>query len=259
MIAWAHAVNSMRELEEALGSREVNAIEADVGWNSVLQLPVMRHAACSTVALEADECLALDWLERVLAKPNHVKILKLDFKSPVPVAVVIDWLVDKEYEFELFLNADVFVGPGMDPNSSVAPVPAMAFVEQCKRIPTATLSLGWTTSYGMWGDYAYSAQHVDEMLEFIRGFPASTKFTFPIRASVAWESWPELKRLLQARETNSLTLWTAAEGVPQGELDLVQSEHDRLPGNRPLFVDCFKGPRHARWNPVRLVYALQSL
>lgn len=255
MIAWAHAVNSMRELEGALGSREVDAIEADVGWNSVLQRPVMRHAACST---EADDCLAIDWLARVLAGPNHVKILKLDFKALAPVQVVVDWLADKEYGFELFLNADVLVGPGMDPSSSVAPVPATEFVEQCKRIPTATLSLGWTTSYGLWGDYAYSAQHVDEMLQLTRRLlPA--KLTFPIRASVAQESWPELRRLLQASETNSLTLWTAAEGVPQDELDWVQREHDRLHGNRPLFVDCLKGPRHARWNPVRLVLALQSL
>ena len=246
-IRWAHACNSMQELELALGTG-LEAIEADVCWNENGKTAVMKHASTSKEPIEK-ECLAYDWLMRALSVDRtKIKILKLDFKNLRAVPNVVDILEKnlKDDSPEIMLNADILVGPGAKPHT-IAPVDSIKFLEYCERIPNATLSLGWTTAYSPFETLCYEPRHVDAMLGLLDSAKHS-RVTFPIRASLAFESWPALSRLLGHSQHASITLWTAHEGVPLHQLEWIISQCQE----HQIYVDCDKGPKHPYWHPMRL-------
>jgi len=252
-IRWAHACNSFSELQAAFASG-LDAIEADVCWNEPHGVAVMKHAARSEERDLTQECLATAWIDEALqADKTKIKILKLDFKSLRAVPNVVDYLASKltDQSPEIFLNADILPGPGAK-DGSAAPVDATEFMKYCQKLPHATLSVGWTTSYSPLTSLRYEQAHVDQMIKVLED-AAHQRVTFPIRASLAVESWPALSRLLEHSSGASLTLWTAHEGVPQHELDWIVSQVEE----HQVYVDCDKGPKEPHYHPVRIYHSVR--
>jgi len=96
----------------------------------------------------------------------------------------------------------------------------------CQRaLPTAVLSLGWTTGYPT-NEHdlkGYTADMVDAMLALIDGHvKEGTHVTFPLQLWYAHRSWPQVERLLARQDAAgtdsrtalvcSITLW--GEEVP---------------------------------------------
>jgi hypothetical protein len=249
---WGHSLNSIELLDAAL-ARGADALETDVAFNTLLQLPVMKHASTSS---GASDLLTKDWLAHLamhVAVDRQVKVLKLDFKSLEAVLPVVDLLEETMLPagVEIWLNADILPGPG----TSQPPIVADAFLDACSHVPHATLSLGWTTGWSPWVRIVYEDKHVDAMLAVLesrRAHASRTHVTFPVRASLARSSWPALARLLDEVPNSSITLWTGEEGVPEQDLD-VQTWVDVSHRER-FHLDCDKGPKHARYHPMRLAH-----
>ena len=73
-------------------------------------------------------------------------------------------------------------------------------------IPSAILSLGWTT---LGEGLSYSAEMVDEMIQVVAAAGSSDiNVTFAVRGSYVRESWPQLRRLLACSFRASLTVWS---------------------------------------------------
>lgn len=105
-------------------------------------------------------------------------------------------------KFEVWLNTDILRGPGTAFDSSG--LNPQHFLHSCKILPQATLSLGWTTGFDHFYPFdarnssLYERHHVDNMLVTCNDSSLvhpMQQFTFPIRASLARESWEALERL----------------------------------------------------------------
>lgn len=254
-IRWAHAVNSMQALGDSLrldfeGKPVFDALEADLSWNTVHSRAIMKHAKWSDS--KELECTAEEWLDLAMGKQLDVHIVKLDFKSLKAVRPVVEYCakIKTEHSPHVFLNADVLVGPGMT-NDAAAPIDVLEFIKACEALPDATLSLGWTTSWSPFDSVKYEHDHVDEMIKILNEYTSERHVTFPMRASMVKDSWPAVSKLLNHNTNSSLTLWTALEGVPEEEIQWILKEvndHERV------YVDCDKGPKHARGDPVRFFH-----
>jgi len=250
-IRWAHACNSLQSLQSAI-ALGVEAIEVVLAFNVVHNVAVLKHASQSHEKDLAQECLAKDWIELAYKEENRrFQILKFDFKNIQAVPELIDLLVSRQTETSptVFLNADIVSGPGRDDEGRQAPVDAHEFLEYCARLPSATLSLGWTTAYSPFKTIRYERKHIRAMLEVLEN-TKNKKITFPIRASLAFDSWAALCHLLQHSADYSLTLWTADEGVPETDLLWMISALRES----QIYVDCDKGPKLPHWHPLRLLY-----
>jgi hypothetical protein len=119
----------------------------------------------------------------------------------------------------VIINADVLPGPGMEgvccfnpSNARTLPIDeqeaaATAFLSiSSLALPNAVLSPGWTTK----GEgLAYSTADIDSMLRVCARVRAPDPiFTFPVRATYVQPSWLELRRLLAALSTATLTVWS---------------------------------------------------
>lgn len=253
----------MSLLKKAVEEDKVDALEADICWNEVFNVPVMKHARTSQEPSLSNECLVSDWIK--VALYASVRIVKLDFKSLLAVPVVLD-LIQAELDksptsVQILLNADILPGPGYSGlEDHGKELNAGEFLFYCKRMPQASLSLGWTTT----NVYPWTLQiptyehvHVQKMIHLLKeqGLAgAEQHVTFPIRASFAYQSWRELTRLLSELQNTSITLWTGEEGVPQTELDYCVNSNPEI-----IFVDCDKGPRHPYYHPARLWHYLNLL
>jgi hypothetical protein len=147
-ISWAHAVNSLMALNDALvdaADNKVHIVEADVRMSARDPTrPMMAHDP----GVEGD---ALDeWLAALLSA-NYKAVrrvgLKLDFKEWGAVVPALKLLLQQMAETNtrgtpLLLNADVLRGP----NGGRPAIDPHRFVRECLlHHPQAVLSLGWTT------------------------------------------------------------------------------------------------------------------
>jgi Uncharacterized conserved protein (DUF2181) len=147
----------------------------------------------------------------------------------------------------LMINADVLTGPRSDPslgcrfNSKKAVLPVEEQIEEAKRfieevgasLPSAILSLGWTTAPGgaktsslgrpvfddrgnefkgrtatsTAGFVSYTASMVDAMISVTAPYPG-VHFTWPVKAAYVPYSWPNLQRLMGLHPSSTLTLWS---------------------------------------------------
>lgn len=121
-----------------------------------------------------------------------------------------------------------------------------------------TLSIGWTTLFPFSSPSKYTASHVAELKREIdtHYIPREVAITFPIRAaaSFARASWCELPKLLDPswRPRTSLIMWTAVEGMPQGNLDWLREEARRC--KVTVFFDVDKGSKAEWWSKSRVAY-----
>ena len=190
-VCWAHGVNSSEALDAALADLSCHMIEADLmirgaSTRSSKTAARWKAAGSSTGALTArdvimchppavDSDLTFDqFFKRVFlaVKAGRRVGLKLDFKDADAVLPCVRLLRDSNVGIHdasyvgahastrtmpLWLNADVIRGPGGRP-----PIPGEQFVARClEHCPSATLSLGWTTSGTP--RLGYSRRMVDEM------------------------------------------------------------------------------------------------
>jgi hypothetical protein len=263
-ISWSHSCCSSQDLSSTLSNPEITAIEVDICWNSKLNQPTMKHQKEST---DEQDFLTSTWMEVLFTHSNRsrIRIIKLDFKNVKairPTLVEFD-RVKQQYSIwetsvggivEVWLNADILVGPGTTKDEA-KPIQPELFFQACDEFHETfnnfVLSLGWTTNYSVTETYMYERKHIDEMIQILEKYRKNRRVTFPIRASLCRSSWSELRRLV---EIGSFTLWTGVEGVPQDDLDWAQQTM-----KDSCYIDCDKGPRYGFYHPFRLFYYVKYL
>ncbi|XP_029916799.1 protein FAM151B isoform X2 [Myripristis murdjan] len=197
-VTWSHATNSRSVLSAALTGR-THMIEADIIMRGRdPREPIMAHPP------EMDSDITLrEWLEGI---GTHSKGIKLDFKSLEAVApsMVLLEEVWGESERPVWINADILPGPG----GKASPLEPSAFLAAVRAFSShAVLSLGWTTGWMPDTDNpGYSWDMVREMDQVCRNL--SHPVSFPVRAALLAQSFPQLKWLLQQSDRYTLTVWT---------------------------------------------------
>uniref|UniRef100_A0A1A8G2L0 Family with sequence similarity 151, member B n=1 Tax=Nothobranchius korthausae TaxID=1143690 RepID=A0A1A8G2L0_9TELE len=197
-VRWSHAVNSRRALTRALTGPS-HMIEADVIMRGRdPKEPIMAHPP------DSDSDITLrEWLEQV--KVTN-KGLKLDFKSleAVPPSLTLLKEVLAEPSCPVWINADILSGPG----GKARPLEAQAFLSAVSGLPDhIVLSLGWTTGWtAATENPGYDWNMVHAMERICRDLKHPV--TFPVRAALLAQSFPQLSWLLQQSDRYTLTVWT---------------------------------------------------
>ncbi len=138
-LQWAHATNSHKKVTRALENPAITPVECDVllgiakeGGLSLEKTPILAHPPnregdCSVAILLNCMTLNEDKGRRFLKK--H---LKLDFKEIDVVEPSLELLkrsnLSNPLGRNIFLNADIFSGPGMRTEAHVRPD---LFIEKC--------------------------------------------------------------------------------------------------------------------------------
>ncbi|XP_003744744.1 protein FAM151B [Galendromus occidentalis] len=211
---------------DAISSETVNFIEADIlmgGTKSGLHdVPIMAHPPDNSSDISFAE-----WIE-IASEAETSKGLKLDFKDIESVEPCLRKLqeIKKNSDREIWLNADILIGPGSPKRPAVdrARFLALAGASPLKH----TLSIGWTTGAASAG---YSWRNVLEMLAVIEKIPESTAITFPVRLSKL--SFYPLAVLIGSEKNYSLTVWSSLEDSPS-YLELIRL-YRAFPGR--VFLD----------------------
>ena len=172
---------------------------------------------------------------------------KFDFKDARCVVPCLELLrelagTEENVGWPVFLNADVWMGPGGNPPKIV---PADFFLACFDIYPAGTLSPGWTCWLKFDGpsDAAsrlldpmllegYNLQHVEDAL---RTLPRGVgHVTFPVHCTMARVGRDAILRLLEADDRFTLTLW--GEAMPADDEFIYSTEE--LRGR--VFRDCAK-------------------
>jgi hypothetical protein len=223
-VTWDHAVNSQALMDAALNST-VMMLEADIlmgtkiGSNASILIPIMAHPPANTSDLTFEEFLAqvlfFNWNQTSLQTQKGIKLDVKQFAAVEPVLKILQANGGADFQFPVWLNADILRGPI---NSTGTPVDGPGFLNLTTTyLPAATLSVGWTTSYGTGNPIGkYAKDNVDEMINVLRSQNVSrlTPITYPVRAGIASQSLDEMIYLLDQSDTNwpnsTLTLWSSA-------------------------------------------------
>jgi hypothetical protein len=185
-IKWAHAVNSVKYLEQSLADPEIDFLEIDIGL-SKSNVPIAAHYT-------DERDLTFNNLLNLVKKSD--KGIKLDFKDHRAVESSLRKLHAGSLKQPVILNTDVLSTNG----APEAVVPSQEFIDLCQKYYAAgLLSLGWRTTE----DSAYTTEDIDKML-YICG--ALDEATFPVRASILPRSWQNVKRLIE-KENYTLSIW----------------------------------------------------
>ncbi|KAM7354699.1 protein FAM151B isoform 3-T7 [Cochliomyia hominivorax] len=225
-LTWAHAVNSQRQLTEALNGIyklyicNIDFIEADIVLgklnNTGADLPIMAHPPAKTSDLSLDSFLLQIKQYNDKHSKEMKKGIKLDFKSIEVFEGSLKTLQEKipEMTYPIWLNADIVGGPV---NQNVTrPVNPERFFAGCAPFEKAVLSIGWTTKWTTTvNNGSYTRKETNAMLEAIKNnnvTKTGQPITFPVRAGIAANSLNELHDLVKAvNATNecSLTIWSS--------------------------------------------------
>lgn len=176
-------------------------------------IPIMAHPPKNSSDLSVQSFLEQVWKFNS-ANPDKVKGIKLDFKEIAAVEPSIVSLkgISQDWPNAVWLNADIVQGPV---DNTKDPVDPELFLGACSAYPTATLSIGWTTTWG--SNYThgeYTQAQVNKMKEVIKdnSVPHKSPITFPVRAGIAAQSKFALENLMETiNETNAvtLTIWSS--------------------------------------------------
>ncbi|XP_022646913.1 protein FAM151B-like isoform X1 [Varroa jacobsoni] len=221
-LRWSHATNSRVKLINALKSDVVDFIEGDVllgnlaGHSSDARVPIMAHPPDTT-----SDILFSEWI-RLVKESRTSKGIKVDFKDFDAVESCLSDIaitIPTPLNHELWLNADVLVGPG-EPKGTA--LPAEAFVDICTRNGPAghVLSIGWTTELAGTPQEVpsvYSWKNIFQMIRLLDKVPRETVVTFPVRLSHL--VFAPLTLLLSVKSATSLTVWShAGDPLPKYEV-----------------------------------------
>lgn len=191
-------------------------IEADVWLRDADKTPIMAHPPST------DSDLSLN--EFVKETVGSGKGIKLDFKMAAAVEPSLKVLKEESNAYQqarpVWLNADILAGPCAR-GSDCSIVDPNIFLPVCtKYFPSATLSIGWTTSdfVSEKEDY-YEWQFVKPMRELLTN--VSQPVTFPIRANMIGKSVEQILWLLSLSDDYTLTIWSTPHDKPNIK-DLVE-------------------------------------
>ncbi|CAL1677891.1 unnamed protein product [Lasius platythorax] len=212
-IVWAHAVNSVAELDKALSSEDIMMLEADVvvgklNSSNQTDIPIMAHPP----AVESD--LSLENFLDLNIQSNKTKGIKLDFKSnqAFEISKPILAKLRANLTFPVFLNADILPGPV---NATTTPLNAKDFLKGANEtLPESILSVGWTTRYGKEFNITegrYSTKQIQTMLDALKENKVTQPVTYPVRAGLAANDVDAIKTLLNTTSLKSatLTIWSS--------------------------------------------------
>ncbi|XP_073827383.1 protein FAM151B isoform X2 [Musca autumnalis] len=217
-LTWAHAVNSQKELTDALNS-DIDMIEADIVMGKINDtgpdMPVMAHPPANSSDISLDS-----FLEQIkLYNDEHkekMKGVKLDFKSIEVFEGALKTLEAKipEMTYPIWLNADIISGP-VNQNNTI-PVDPQRFFAGSSKFPQAVLSIGWTTQWSSAANNgSYTPQEIAAMIYAIKEnnvTDSGQPITFPVRAGIAANSQDELHDLVKAvngTNNSTLTIWSS--------------------------------------------------
>jgi hypothetical protein len=200
-------------------SRPVDFVEADILLDKASGRPVMAHPPATTSDLSFDAFVQrfLDLALQAQAEPSSRPLgMKLDFKDPAAVEPCLQTLgaavakAGAAWRHPIWLNADVFSGPGGGPTK----FHAGTFLRQCEAagLPHAALSLGWTTGWSLWtclGLHGYSAAQVDEALAALAKLERPLAVTWAVRAAIIRQvaPTPPARRRLYAPGVCAERVW----------------------------------------------------
>ncbi|XP_065349807.1 protein FAM151B isoform X1 [Cloeon dipterum] len=213
-VTWSHATNSLVKLQDAINDPGLMMLEADVLLGVLTgggpeTIPIMAHPPNT----ESDLSLQNFLDQVILANANGIrKGIKLDFKSleVVPIALGMLGALSNQMGFPAWLNADIQQGPV---NSTKNPIDSNQFLTECKlNFPESTLSVGWTTRYGIdvfppivSGEY--TMEMAEGMLKALADNQITQPVTFPVRAALTANSEAAILALLEGTPNSTLTLW----------------------------------------------------
>lgn len=250
---------------------DVRMIEADIVLGTLdcgngTIVPIMAHPPNTTSNLSLETFLRTISVHNI-EHPNNVKGVKLDFKSIESFDGALNLLKSiwqlviyrmvfsiaqqtcnrvlilhftQQMTCPVWINADILSGPV---HSIVTkPVDANRFLQGCKQLPRATLSLGWTTLWGpLFQIGKYTHEHINHMVDAINRNEISSiehRITFPVRAGIAAQSedtLTELFRRINHNRTESncvtLTIWSSPHdyvNVPLLRQLIVTIGYDRV-------------------------------
>ncbi|XP_015108930.1 protein FAM151A [Diachasma alloeum] len=210
-ITWAHKVTSREELAAVLNNRKIMMLETDVSLGQVYgnpdeTVPIMAHPPATT----SDLSLA-DFLDQTLETPTSG--IKLDFKTIEAFKASLPIL--KEYREKMvvpvMLNADILPGPFSEDDK---PVDADEFLQEAKEnFPESTLSVGWTTKYGITSlqfTGSYTEEHIQNMIDTLERNKITQPITYPVRAALAADDIAVIKDLMKRTKDYqpTLTIWS---------------------------------------------------
>ncbi|XP_044593167.1 protein FAM151B isoform X3 [Cotesia glomerata] len=207
-ITWVHAVNDFKKLNQTLDDESIMMVEADVVLgtvgNSSEIIPIMAHPPDNT----SDLSLA-DFLTAMIK--HKKKGIKLDFKTIETFNASLEILTKhrENMTFPVWLNADILSGPV---DADTKPVDSKQFLSLAnKTLPESTLSVGWTTRYGIQNvifSGNYSEAQIDEMIKSVSN--TSQPITYPVRAGLAAGDITVWSKLLNstADKNATLTIWS---------------------------------------------------
>ncbi|XP_011267179.1 protein FAM151B [Camponotus floridanus] len=207
-IVWAHAVNNRTKLIEALSSEDIMMLEADVvvgNTGNQTDIPIMAHPPDKESDLSLENFLNFTY-------HNNKKGIKLDFKSDE--AFTKSKPILKEFRekltFPVFLNADIFPGPG---GNNTIPLNATEFLKGANEtIPQSIISVGWTTRYEKNStEGRYSSEQLQSMINALNKNNVTQSVTYPVRAVFAANDIDGIKTLLKNTTFTkaTLTIWSS--------------------------------------------------
>lgn len=227
---WSHGTCSINELYNAFFNCPVYselAIEVDINYKD--NKFIMSH---NDYINKIKTPLVLKWINLFFylyntyyKTHNRKLILKFDIKNKLCIDYLQYYICKKFINYtdiEIWLNADIFKGPGgKDPILNLND-----FNNIFKNATNLVLSVGYTTNYSPF--YSYSKNHIINTLPDIINF--KNKFnikhvTFAIRASYAVQSLNILNKLIYSEDLNncSITFWTGKEGISKHNLKSLQN------------------------------------
>lgn len=215
-------------------------IEADVLLRASDGTPIMAHPPKT----DSDLSLA-EFIKRTIGSKKGIK---LDFKTAAVVEPSLKILIEETISHQqvhnpIWLNADILPGPCQS-GSVCHPVDPQKFLPLCtKYFSSATLSIGWTTSYfvSVEENY-YEWLFVQPMRDLLTNIPQP--ITFPVRANMIGRSMEQMLWLLNLSDVYTLTIWSATYDKPNTK-DLV-ALRNKVANKARIFFD-LPSDQHAKF------------
>ncbi|HEX2859869.1 MAG TPA: DUF2181 domain-containing protein [Alphaproteobacteria bacterium] len=134
-LAYAHAVNTRKELEAACADPTLHVAEGDVMYASADALPALAHPW--------QDILDLD-IQTFLTSLNAAnKAIKLDFTSPAAIEPTLQLAARLKLTVPVIVHANIFSLLNDDePEDAMEPEKFLRLIQT--NLPTAVISLGWS-------------------------------------------------------------------------------------------------------------------
>ena len=146
-----------------------------------------------------------------------------------------------QVNFPIWINADILNGPGTNPFEKPTVDPDVFFQTLNSYFKDVCVSTGWSTHDRILdgGQASYTDQHVDEMIALIAryDYPNGGRaggYTFPLRAVMAQNSEPAMRRLLDEINPSTITIWSGAGDVVDAQR---MAEAMKAVGLQNVFLD----------------------